>query len=244
MLSDINSYIDAAIARDPAARSRIEVLLLYPGIHALIWHKLSHWLYVNRAFGLARLVSQLVRFFTGIEIHPGATIGKGVFIDHGMGVVIGETAEVADDVTIYQGVTLGGTGKETGKRHPTLEEGVVVSAGAIVLGSIAVGRDSKIGAGAVVIHNVPPYSTVVGVPGRVVARRGVRVRDADLDHGDLPDPIGRALDLMALRVERLEAEVEALRRIHGSGQAVEYRGASSDSLPESAEEGHAIEYCI
>ncbi|MFA7635956.1 MAG: serine O-acetyltransferase EpsC, partial [Bacillota bacterium] len=191
MLSDINSYIDAAIARDPAARSRIEVLLLYPGIHALIWHKLSHWLYVNRAFGLARLVSQLVRFFTGIEIHPGATIGKGVFIDHGMGVVIGETAEVADDVTIYQGVTLGGTGKETGKRHPTLEEGVVVSAGAIVLGSITVGRDSKIGAGAVVIHNVPPYSTVVGVPGRVVARRGVRVRDADLDHGDLPDPIGR-----------------------------------------------------
>ena len=120
------------------------------------------------------------------------------FIDHGMGVVIGETAEVADDVTIYQGVTLGGTGKETGKRHPTLEEGVVVSAGAIVLGSITVGRDSKIGAGAVVIHNVPPYSTVVGVPGRVVARRGVRVREADLDHGDLPDPIGRALDLMAL----------------------------------------------
>ncbi|MDD2201947.1 MAG: serine O-acetyltransferase [Firmicutes bacterium] len=244
MLSDISSYIDAAMSRDPAARNRLEVLLLYPGIHALIWHKLSHWLYVNRAFGLARLVSQAARLFTGIEIHPGATIGRGVFIDHGMGVVVGETAEVADDVTIYQGVTLGGTGKETGKRHPTLEEGVIVSAGAIVLGSITVGRDSKIGAGAVVIHNVPPDSTVVGVPGRVVARRGVRVREVDLDHGDLPDPIGRALDIMTLRVERLEAEVEALRRTHGCGQALEYGGASCESLPESEEEGQAIEYCI
>lgn len=244
MFNDIGSYIDAAMARDPAARNRLEVMLLYPGIHALIWHKLSHWLYVNRAFGLARLVSQSVRLFTGIEIHPGATIGRGVFIDHGMGVVIGETAQVADDVTIYQGVTLGGTGKETGKRHPTVEEGVVVSAGAIVLGSITVGRDSKIGAGAVVIRSVPPDSTVVGVPGRVVARRGVRVREADLDHGDLPDPVGRSLDIMALRVERLEAEVEALRRMQGSGQAVGYGGASCESLPESAEEEQIIEYCI
>lgn len=244
MFNDIGSYIDAAMARDPAARNRLEVMLLYPGIHALIWHKLSHWLYVNRAFGLARLVSQSVRLFTGIEIHPGATIGRGVFIDHGMGVVIGETAQVADDVTIYQGVTLGGTGKETGKRHPTVEEGVVVSAGAIVLGSITVGRDSKIGAGAVVIRSVPPDSTVVGVPGRVVARRGVRVREADLDHGDLPDPVGRSLDIMALRVERLEAEVEALRRMQGSGQAVGYGGASCESLPESAEEEQTIEYCI
>lgn len=244
MLKDIGSYIDAAMARDPAARNRLEVLLLYPGIHALIWHKLSHWLYVNKAFGLARLTSQLVRFFTGIEIHPGATIGRGVFIDHGMGVVIGETAEVGDDVTIYQGVTLGGTGKETGKRHPTLEEGVVVSAGAIVLGSITVGSNSKIGAGAVVIRNVPPDSTVVGVPGRVVARAGVRVREADLDHGDLPDPIGCALDLMALRVERLEAELETLRRISRSGQAVGYGGAPCEPLPESEEEEEAIEYCI
>ncbi len=212
MFSDIRSYVDAAVARDPAARSRAEVLLLYPGVHALAWHKLNHWLYRHRVFGLARFLSQLVRFFTGIEIHPGACIGRGVFIDHGMGVVIGETAVVGSDVTIYQGVTLGGTGKETGKRHPTIEDGVVVSAGAIVLGSITVGADSKIGAGAVVIHDVPPGSTVVGVPGRVVARLGVRVREADiLNHGDLPDPVGRALEYMARRLNAMETELRAVR---------------------------------
>ena len=212
MVSDIRSYVDAAVARDPAARSRAEVVLLYPGVHALAWHRLNHWLYRHRVFGLARFLSQLVRFFTGIEIHPGARIGRGVFIDHGMGVVIGETAIVGSDVTIYQGVTLGGTGKETGKRHPTIDDGVVVSAGAIVLGSIAVGANSKIGAGAVVIHDVPPGCTVVGVPGRVVARSGVRVREADvLNHGDLPDPVGRALEHMALRLSTVEAELRAVR---------------------------------
>jgi len=212
MFSDIRSYVDAAMARDPAARSRTEVILLYPGVHALAWHKLGHWLYRHRVFGLARFLSQLVRFFTGIEIHPGAVIGRGVFIDHGMGVVIGETAIVGSDVTIYQGVTLGGTGKETGKRHPTIEDGVVVSAGAIVLGSITVGANSKIGAGAVVIHDVPSGCTVVGVPGRVVARSGVRVREADtLNHGDLPDPVGRALEHMAARLNAVEAELRAVR---------------------------------
>jgi len=212
MFSDIRSYVDAAVARDPAARSRAEVVLLYPGVHALAWHKLSHWLYRHRVFGLARFLSQLVRFFTGIEIHPGAHIGRGVFIDHGMGVVIGETAIVGSDVTIYQGVTLGGTGKETGKRHPTIDDGVVVSAGAIVLGSIAVGANSKIGAGAVVIHDVPPGCTVVGVPGRVVARSGVRLRETDvLNHGDLPDPVGRALERMAIRLSTVEAELRAVR---------------------------------
>jgi len=212
MFSDIRSYVDAAVARDPAARSRTEVILLYPGVHALAWHKLGHWLYRHRVFGLARFLSQLVRFFTGIEIHPGAVIGRGVFIDHGMGVVIGETAIVGSDVTIYQGVTLGGTGKETGKRHPTIEDGVVVSAGAIVLGSITVGANSKIGAGAVVIHDVPSGCTVVGVPGRVVARSGVRVREADtLNHGDLPDPVGRALEHMAARLNAVEAELRAVR---------------------------------
>ena len=212
MVSDIRSYVDAAVARDPAARSRAEVVLLYPGVHALAWHRLNHWLYRHRVFGLARFLSQLVRFFTGIEIHPGARIGRGVFIDHGMGVVIGETAIVGSDVTIYQGVTLGGTGKETGKRHPTIDDGVVVSAGAIVLGSITVGANSKIGAGAVVIHDVPPGCTVVGVPGRVVARSGVRVREADvLNHGDLPDPVGRALEHMALRLSTVEAELRAVR---------------------------------
>jgi serine O-acetyltransferase len=213
MFSDIRSYVDAAVARDPAARSRTEVILLYPGVHALAWHRLSHWLYRHRVFGMARFLSQLVRFFTGIEIHPGAHIGRGVFIDHGMGVVIGETAIVGSDVTIYQGVTLGGTGKETGKRHPTIEDGVVVSAGAIVLGSITVGANSKIGAGAVVIHDVPPGCTVVGVPGQVVARSGVRVREADvLNHGDLPDPVGRALEHMALRLNAVETELRAVRR--------------------------------
>lgn len=214
MFSDIRSYVDAAVARDPAARNRLEVILLYPGVHSLIWHKLNHWLYRRGVFGLARFLSQLVRFFTGIEIHPGACIGRGVFIDHGMGVVIGETAVVGSDVTIYQGVTLGGTGKETGKRHPTIDDGVVVSAGAIVLGSITVGANSKIGAGAVVIHDVPQDCTVVGVPGRVIARSGVRVREADLlSHGDLPDPVGRALSRMSLRLNALETEVQALRQM-------------------------------
>lgn len=214
MFSDIRSYVDAAVARDPAARNRLEVILLYPGVHALVWHKLNHWLYRRGVFGLARFLSQLVRFFTGIEIHPGACIGRGVFIDHGMGVVIGETAVVGSDVTIYQGVTLGGTGKETGKRHPTIDDGVVVSAGAIVLGSITVGANSKIGAGAVVIHDVPQDCTVVGVPGRVIARSGVRVREADLlSHGDLPDPVGRALSRMSLRLNALETEVQALRQM-------------------------------
>ena len=232
MFSDIRSYVDAAVARDPAARSRTEVILLYPGVHALAWHKLGHWLYRHRVFGLARFLSQLVRFFTGIEIHPGAVIGRGVFIDHGMGVVIGETAIVGSDVTIYQGVTLGGTGKETGKRHPTIEDGVVVSAGAIVLGSITVGANSKIGAGAVVIHDVPPGCTVVGVPGRVVARSGVRVRDADvLNHGDLPDPVGRALEHMALRLSTVEVE---LRTVRGALQQTPALAADGGTVVEEA----------
>ncbi|MBP7892092.1 MAG: serine O-acetyltransferase [Firmicutes bacterium] len=239
MVSDIRSYVDAAVARDPAARSRAEVVLLYPGVHALAWHRLNHWLYRHRVFGLARFLSQLVRFFTGIEIHPGARIGRGVFIDHGMGVVIGETAIVGSDVTIYQGVTLGGTGKETGKRHPTIEDGVVVSAGAIVLGSITVGANSKIGAGAVVIHDVPPGCTVVGVPGRVVARSGVRVRDADvLNHGDLPDPVGRALEHMALRLSTVEVE---LRTVRGALQQTPALAADGGTV---VEEARADDYSI
>jgi serine O-acetyltransferase len=239
MFSDIRSYVDAAVARDPAARSRAEVVLLYPGVHALAWHKLSHWLYHHRVFGLARFLSQLVRFFTGIEIHPGAVIGRGVFIDHGMGVVIGETAIVGSDVTIYQGVTLGGTGKETGKRHPTIEDGVVVSAGAIVLGSINVGANSKIGAGAVVIHDVPAGCTVVGVPGRVVARSGVRVREADLlNHGDLPDPVGRALEHMAARLNAVEAELHAVRAALQQTRALAAVGGAV------VEEAQANEYRI
>ena len=227
VFSLLRSYIDDAMERDPAARSRLEVALLYPGVHALSWHILAHWLYLHGARGLARVLSQLVRFFTGIEIHPGATIGSGVFIDHGMGVVIGETAVIGDDVTIYQGVTLGGTGKETGKRHPTIGNAVVISADATVLGSITVGDRSKIGAGAVVIRDVAPDSTVVGVPGRVVSRAGVRLSpgDVDLQHGDLPDPVGRALDLIVMRIRTLETEVRALRKAAGmAGDDAVYLG--------------------
>lgn len=216
-LRDIASYVEAAKERDPAVkRGTLEILLCYPGIHALIIHKFAHWLYRHRLYLLARLISHINRFLTGIEIHPGAKIGRGVFIDHGMGVVIGETTEVGDNVTIYQGVTLGGTGKERGKRHPTIEEGVVIAAGAMVLGAITIGKYSKIGAGSVVLKDVPPYSTVVGIPGRVVARMGNRVQDPDLRHDQLPDPVGRALESIDRRLRELELLVakvqEELRR--------------------------------
>jgi serine O-acetyltransferase len=200
----LSSYIKAALERDPAARNWLEVILLYPGVHALIMHQISHWLYTHHLYFAARLISQISRFFTGIEIHPGASIGRGVFIDHGMGVVIGETAEVGDNVTIYQGVTLGGTGKETGKRHPTIEEGVMLAAGVKVLGSIRVGEYSKIGAGAVVVKDVPACSTVVGVPGRVVSRNGVRVRQVDLNQCDIPDPVAKIIESLSLKVTQLE----------------------------------------
>lgn len=211
MFEYARSYVRAAMERDPAAKSALEVVLCYPGVHALIIHRVAHWLYNRKFFLLARMVSQFARFLTGIEIHPGAKIGKGVFIDHGMGVVIGETAEVGDNVTIYQGVTLGGTGKEKGKRHPTVEEGVVLAAGAKVLGSFRVGRYSKIGAGAVVLKEVPPYSTVVGVPGRVVKKEGVRVDELDLRHDVLPDPVGKAIEALSARLAALEGELNKLR---------------------------------
>lgn len=196
--------------RDPAVKSKLEILLCYPGFHAIRLHRIAHALYRRRFFLLARLVSQWSRFLTGIEIHPGAKIGKGLFIDHGAGVVIGETAEIGDNVTIYQGVTLGGTGKEKGKRHPTIGNDVMISTGAKVLGNITVGDRAKIGAGAVVVHSVPPDSTVVGVPGRVVRRAGKRV-GIDLDHGDLPDPVAEAIRRLEREIEGLRAEVERLK---------------------------------
>ncbi|NLK73023.1 MAG: serine O-acetyltransferase [Clostridiales bacterium] len=203
-LKSIKGDIDAALERDPAARNRIEILLCYPGVHALICHRVAHALY-NKGFKLlARIISQFSRFFTGIEIHPGAKIGTGCFIDHGMAVVIGETAEVGNDCTIYQAVTLGGTGKDVGKRHPTLGNNVVVSSGAKVLGPFKVGDNSKIGAGSVVLEEVPPNSTVVGVPGRVVKRGGERVEKADLDQINLPDPIMTELECLRRRIVLLE----------------------------------------
>ena len=200
---DVKEDIGAILIKDPAARNGFEVLLCYPGIWALIWHKLSHWLYIKNFKLLARLVSQLTRFFTGIEIHPGATIGKRCFIDHGMAVVIGETAEIGDDVTIYQAVTLGGTGKDVGKRHPTIGNNVVISTGAKVLGPFKVGDNSKIGAGSVVLSEIPPNCTVVGVPGKIV-RRGNQHAD-EMNQVDMPDPISVELECLRRRIVMLES---------------------------------------
>nr|WP_278003712.1 serine O-acetyltransferase [Nodosilinea sp. TSF1-S3] len=194
--------------RDPAARNWLEVLTCYPGLHALWLHRFSHWLWNLGLPVVPRLISHLARFLTGIEIHPGATIGKGVFIDHGMGVVIGETAIVGDYALIYQGVTLGGTGKEIGKRHPTLGDNVVVGAGAKVLGNIYLGHNVRIGAGSVVLREVPSDCTVVGVPGRIVYRAGERVEP--LEHGRLPDSEAQVIRALLDRIESLEKEVQSL----------------------------------
>lgn len=204
----MKSDIKAVFERDPAARSTFEVVLTYAGLHAIWAHRIAHALHSRKLFLLARIISQISRFFTGIEIHPGARIGKGFFIDHGMGVVIGETCEIGNDVTIFQGVTLGGTGKEKGKRHPTVEDGVMIAAGAMVLGSMRIGRCSKIGAGSVVLQEVPANSTVVGVPGRVVRQDGERVPSADLDHINLPDPIADKLLRMEQEIAELQRELK------------------------------------
>jgi serine O-acetyltransferase len=211
MFRAIGEQIDAIFREDPAAKSVIEILLCYPGLHAILLHRLAHKLYGWRVPLAPRLLSQIGRFLTGIEIHPGATIGRRFFIDHGMGVVIGETAEVGDDVLLYQGVTLGGTGNEKGKRHPTLGNHVVVGTGAKVLGSIRIGDNVKIGAGSVVVHPVPDNCTVVGIPGRVVRTRG---ESGVLEHGRLPDPEGQAIEDLARRVAELESTLRQLISEH------------------------------
>lgn len=187
---------------DPAARNRFEVVLTYSGFHALVMYRFAHFMYVHGYKLIARIVSQLAKFFTGIEIHPGAKIGSGVFIDHGEGVVIGETAVVGNNVVIYQGVTLGGTGKDKGKRHPTIEDNVMISAGAKILGPFTVGRNAKIGAGSIVLKEVPPNATVVGVPGKVVKLNGIRVDDLDQT---LPDPVSDELNKINRRLDELYA---------------------------------------
>ena len=187
---------------DPAARNRFEVVLTYSGFHALVMYRFAHFMYVHGYKLIARIVSQLAKFFTGIEIHPGAKIGSSVFIDHGEGVVIGETAVVGNNVVIYQGVTLGGTGKDKGKRHPTIEDNVMISAGAKILGPFTVGRNAKIGAGSIVLKEVPPNATVVGVPGKVVKLNGIRVDDLDQT---LPDPISDELNKINRRLDELYA---------------------------------------
>lgn len=197
----IRRDLDAVMRHDPAARNKFEAALCYSGFHALIMYRFFHFLYVHRYFLLARILSGLTRFFTGIEIHPGANIGSGVFIDHGAGVVIGETAVIGNDVIIYQGVTLGGTGKDKGKRHPTIEDGVMVCSGAKVLGPFTVGTGAKIGAGSIVLNEVPPHATVVGCPGRVVRIAGKRVDDLSQD---LPDPVEDEIKELKARISHLE----------------------------------------
>jgi serine O-acetyltransferase len=209
-LRTLKEDIQTVRERDPAAKTLLEILFFYPGLHAIWFHRVAHFFYSLRLFTLARMISHISRFLTGIEIHPGAKIGRRVFIDHGMGVVIGETTEIGNDVLIYQGVTLGGTGKEKGKRHPTVEDGVVISADATVLGPVRIGRNSRVGAGAVVINDVPPNSTVVGVPGKVVKKDGVRIQPLDLHHEQLPDPIAEALNSIFHRLDRLERKIEKI----------------------------------
>lgn len=206
---DIKNDIDAICERDPAARGRTEVVLLYSGLHALLMYRFAHLLHTHNMKFAARAVSQLAKFFTGIEIHPGATIGKGLFIDHGSGVVIGETAIIGDNCTIYQGVTLGGTGKECGKRHPTIGNNVMIGAGAKLLGNFKVGSNTKIAAGAVVLGDVPENSTAVGIPAHVVRKDGERVTEgADLDQVHIPDPVENEIREIREKIARLEAEIK------------------------------------
>jgi len=213
MFSRIKKDIKVVFERDPAARSVWEVLLCYPGLHAIWLHRIGHYFFKRGFVVLPRMISNLARFLTGIEIHPGATIGEGLFIDHGTGIVIGETAEVGDNVTLYQGVTLGGTGKEKGKRHPTIGNNVVVASGAKVLGSFSVGDNSKIGAGSVVLKAVPPNSTVVGIPGQVVWHNGKKVNgleDIDLEHDDLPDPVQEMMQCLQRNMFKMEERISQL----------------------------------
>lgn len=211
MFETMRRDIRAALERDPAARNAWEVVLCYPGLHALWFYRVANWFWRRGWVVMARFTSHLGRFFTGIEIHPGATIGPGLFIDHGMGVVIGETTEIGENVTLYQGVTLGGTSLKREKRHPTLGNNVVVGTGAAILGAMTIGAGSRIGAGSVVVEEVPPNSVVVGIPGKVIYRDGKRVGPAiDLEHTNLPDPVAKAIEQLVERIHRLEGEIEAL----------------------------------
>ncbi len=225
LFSSVREDIRSVFNRDPAARSTAELLLAYPGLHAVWAHRTEHWLWEHGLKLLARWLSHVTRFMTGIEIHPGAQIGRGFFIDHGMGVVIGETAVIGKCVTLYHGVTLGGTSLEKGKRHPTLEDEVVVGAGAKILGNITIGAHSRIGANAVVVRSVPPNSVVVGIPGQVVVRSQPAAEGPDLEHGRLPDTIGESVSALMKRVEEIEKQLN----IHN--EQARYLGMNGDSHP-------------
>jgi serine O-acetyltransferase len=225
VLSTMREDIDAVFQHDPAARSTLEVVLTYPGLHAIWLYRVAHWLWQHDLKLLGRLVSHFTRWTTGIEIHPGAKIGRRFFIDHGMGVVIGETTEIGDDVLIYQGVTLGGTSFKKEKRHPTLEDHVMVSAGAAVIGPVTIGRGSRIGAGAVVVLPAPPYSTIVGNPGKIVEGERAHSDFADLDHARLPDPVARAMGNLVDKINQLNLRLEEME---------ERQDCLEDKLPVSA----------
>ncbi|MFC5653001.1 serine O-acetyltransferase [Paenibacillus solisilvae] len=227
MFRHLKSDIQTVIDNDPAARNKFEVVFTYSGLHAIWAHRIAHYFYKKHWYTVARMISQVSRFFTGIEIHPGARIGDGLFIDHGMGVVIGETCEIGNNVVIYQGVTLGGTGKEKGKRHPTIGNNVVIGSGSKVLGSFEVGDNVNIGSNSVVLREVPSNSTVVGNPGRIVKRNGERVRDR-LDHTKLPDPVIEMLRAMQKEIYDLKAEMESMR--------LKMQGEEQQELPEWEEQ--------
>lgn len=215
LFSTLKSDLDCVLSRDPAARNRLEIILLYSGLHAVWSHRIAHWFWTQKLFLIARGISQLSRFLTGIEIHPGAKIGNGFFIDHGMGVVIGETAEVGENVTLYHGVTLGGVSTEKGKRHPTIMDNVVIGAGAKVLGAIEIGVSSRVGANAVVVHTVPENSVVVGVPGQIVKRSNQVVSTIpDLHHDLLPDTIGKTIETIMERMQKMEYRVDLFSHTH------------------------------
>lgn len=211
MFETLRRDIQAARDRDPAVRSTLEILFCYPGVHALWLQRLAHWFWMRGFLFVGRFISHVNRFLTGIEIHPAAHLGRGLFIDHGMGVVIGETTEIGENVTIYQGVTLGGTSLERKKRHPTIGDNVVIGAGAKILGPFTVGDNSKIGSASVVVNEVPPNSVVVGVPGRVIYRDGKKVSQTDFDWTDLPDPVAQAMQCLLDRMVELEKELEELK---------------------------------
>jgi len=242
---EVGEDIRNMVEKDPAARNGFEVLVCYPGIWALILHRPAHWCYKHNMKFIARIISQLTRFFTGIEIHPGAVIGRRCFIDHGMGVIIGETAEVGDDVTIYQGVTLGGTGKDTGKRHPTIGNRGIVASGAKVLGPFKVGDDVKIGSGSVVLKEVPPGCTVVGIPGTIVRRYGKSTTE-DMNQVDLPDPVAVEIECLRRRIVQLEDMIRKMNFAcahEGAGQPEAAAAAEAEPQKETCIDGICCE-CI
>ncbi len=233
MFRNLNEHIDSIRARDPAARSRLEVLFCYPGLHAVLWHRLASWFWRHRMYFLGRLLSHIGRMLTGIEIHPGATIGRRVFIDHGMGCVIGETAEVGDDVTLYHGVTLGGISLEKGKRHPTLEEDVIVGSGAQVLGPIRVARGARIGANAVVLNDVPQGVTMVGIPAKQVMPRDraetPKFTAYGTPTGDIPDPAAQVVKALNAEIGALRGKLDALERALAAGDGEEKSADAADA---------------